>query len=65
MLNAEELLIAEMEAAALNNVVKTTPQNSHTLLKNLVYGGLAVLAIVGVCHILQEYHKTRDTRKEE
>ena len=65
MLNAEELLIAEMDAAALNSVVKTAPQNSHTSLRNLVYGGLAVLAIVGVCHILQEYQKTRDTRKEE
>ena len=65
MLNAEELLIAEMEAAALNNVVKTAPQNSHTLLKNLVYGGLAVLAIVGVCHIIKEYQKARDIKKEE
>ena len=65
MLNAEELLIAEMEAAALNNVVKTAPQNSHTLLKNLVYCGLAVLAIVGVCHIIKEYQKARDIKKEE
>ena len=57
--------IDPMGATSLNNVAKTAPQNSHNLLKNLVYSGLAVLAILGVCHILQEYQKTRDIRKEE
>ena len=65
MLNAEKLLIAEMEAAALNTVTSKSHQGSDSWVKYLVYGGIVFLTIAGAYYINEQYKKTRNEKSEE
>jgi len=51
MLNAEELLIAEMEASPLNSSPSKAFANRNPWIKHIVFGGIIVLALAGAYYI--------------
>ena len=63
MLNAEQLLAAEMAASSLNTVSKKVTPGSNPWTKYVVFGGIVVLALAGAYYInKQEKEKHNEKR---
>ena len=64
MLNAEELLIAQMEASPLNSSPSKAFANRNSWIKHIVFGGIIVLALAGAYYI-KKPPKLNGYEKEE